>query len=487
MKPRHRRAFFLASFFLFTVIAPVLILSASGYRYDFQEGTLIQTGTLVLKTRPEGARIVINRREQAEKTPAKIQGLPPSRYWVQVEAEHFRPWKKELEVQGSKITLEDHIVLIPKQIPVNALLTEAVRTFAISQDGRKLVYVRKEPLKGDSLWLFDQEENESRLLFPLGPHGEGRLASDGADGTAGTIDRLLWLMDGQGVAFSVTTKKEKRYFMLGLAGVDRGERPYELIPPGSGEIDQWKWTRNGPSLFFLQGGRLYRADYETRSIETIIAEPVQGYATVEESLYFTTASPPSLFKQDLLTGERTKIADLPIEPAEGGEERLILSGRGGIALIDRHQQLWLIDDTTEGRYAPLAAQVESAVFNEGGDRLLYQAKGGLFVHYLEEGTAIPARSAGSFEQVSDKKEPILGPTWYGDQRHILYAAADTVYLSESGGGGVANADPLFRILGETPKFVYHDREDRLYFLFRDRLYQADLSFGRGRSLLGGRL
>lgn len=74
MTPRHRKAFFLGALFLFTIVAPVLILGASGYRYDFQEQELVPTGTLVLKSYPEGAKILINRKEAANRTPAEIQG-----------------------------------------------------------------------------------------------------------------------------------------------------------------------------------------------------------------------------------------------------------------------------------------------------------------------------------------------------------------------------------------------------------------------------
>ncbi|MBI3804464.1 MAG: PEGA domain-containing protein [Nitrospirae bacterium] len=499
MKPRHRKTLFLVSVFLFTIVAPVLILSASGYRYDFQEGTLVRTGTLVLKTQPAGAKIVIDQQEQKETTPAKIGGLPPAHYRVRVEADQFRPWSKEIEVRGNKITLADQIVLIPKQIPVSSLFPEEVRTFAVSQDGRKLSYVRRDATKGDSLWLFDLDQNETHLLFPLGEKSDptaGESAdSPNRESSANSIDRLLWLMDGQGIAFSVATKETKQYFILPLEGGVREGEPYAFVPPGKGEVDQWKWTRSGLSFFFLQGGLLYRAAYDIRSTTQVVPDQIQSYAISGETIYFTTASSPALFKQDLPTGKRIEIALLPTESDDidnKGNENLILSGRGKIALIDRHRQLWLIEDTAAGTYAPIAAHVQSAVFNEEGDRLLYQSynadvNAGLFVYYLKEGKTHPVREAGSFEQVLQKKEPILGPVWYSDRTHILYAANDTVYMAETGGEGFPTADPILRLKGEAPKFVYHDSDDKLYFLFRNRLYQADLSFGRTSSFLGGRL
>ena len=168
MKPRYRRVFFLGALFLFTIVAPVLILGASGYRYDFQGQALVPTGTLVLKSYPEGARIRINQREGTDRTPAEIQGLLPSRYVLEVNSEDFRPWRKEVEIQANRITVEDQILLIPKRIAFSSVSAKEIRTFAVSPDGRKLIYVhRKSAEEAESLW-FDWEslpgvDTETRL------------------------------------------------------------------------------------------------------------------------------------------------------------------------------------------------------------------------------------------------------------------------------------------------------------------------------------
>ena len=480
MKLRYRRALFLGAFFLFTAIAPVVILGASGYRYDFQERVLVPTGTLVLKSYPQGAKIRINDREAAKRTPAEIQGLPPSRYALEVTADHFRPWRKEVEIRGNRITVEDQILLIPKRIAVSSVLTEEIRTFAVSPDGRNLVYVRRgKSDDGESLWFFDLDENKERLLFPLTSKERGALSSDGS------IDRLLWLMEGRGVAFSISTAASKRYFILALPKGERGEEAYEFSPPGSGEIAQWKWSKSGLNLFFIQVESLYRADYGKRSIERVIPDRVQEYALLGDFLYFVTISPPVLFKQNLVTQERTEIAALPIEPAEERlQGQLVLSAQGRIALIDRHRVLWLIEDVPSGAVAPVAGGVQAALFDAAGKQLLYQTKQGLVIYHIEEAGTLGAREAGSFETVL-RKEAVVGPVWYSDQSHILYGAGNAVYITETGGQGPPNTYSLLRIPGETPKFVYHDR-DRIYFLFRNRLYQADLSFAKPRSLLGSR-
>jgi|GEM_PF-7081624 len=480
MKLRFRRALFLGAFFLFTIIAPVVILRASGYRYSFQQGELVPTGTLVLKSYPDGARIFINRREEPTRTPAEVQGLSPSRYLLEVNVDGFRPWRKEVEVVANRISVENQILLIPKRIAISSILNEEVRTFAVSPDGQNLLYVRRgKPDEAESLWLFNSDEKKEILLFPLGSNGKETLPPNAS------IDRLLWLREGQGIAFSVSTAAARRYFIVALPRDERGEALFEFTPPKGGEVEQWKWSRRGLDLFFMQEGQLYRADYEKRAVEQVIPDRIQGYALLNQVLYFVTASPPVLFKQDLATGEKTRIAELPIEPIEGrGLEQLVLSVEGKIALIDRHKILWMIDDVSSGAALPVAGEVQAALFDQDGGKLLYQTKQGLTVYHLKQETILGAPEVGSFRMVVQRKGAIIGPTWYSDQFHILYGADDAVYMTETGGQGPPNTDQLLRIPGEAPKFVYHDR-DQFYFLFRNRLYQADLSFGR-RSLLGSR-
>lgn len=480
MKPRYRRVFFLGALFIFMTVAPVLILGASGYRYDFQGQALVPTGTLLLKSVPEGAKIHINRREETDRTPAEIQGLLPSRYLLEVNSEDFRPWRKEVEIQANRMTVEDRILLIPKRIPFSSVSAKEIRTFAVSPDGRKLIYVhRKSAEEAESLWLFDLERGEERLLFPEADQTGALSAED-------SIDRLFWLADGRGAAFSVSSSRSKRYFILAVREAEERDRPFEWTPPERGEVDHWKGTQSGLHLFFMQGESLYRADYETRSIAQVTPDRVQGYTLLENFLYFVAASPPVLFRQDLVTGERTLLAKLPIEPVESKiPERLVVSPQGKIALIDRHHILWLIDDIPSAVPLPVASGVQTVLFNGDGQRLLYQTKQGIFIYHLEEGKSLGGREAGSFETAVRRKESVIAPVWYSDQFHILYGVGDTVYITEIGGQAPPNTDPLFRIPGEAPQFVYHDN-DQLTFLFRKRLYQADLSFGRPRSTLLGR-
>lgn len=88
----------------FVIIAPITILAALGYRYDFSQHRLERTGTLMVRTQPKGARIYLNGKLSSEKTPAVIRFLPPGDFEVKVEKEGYRTWQKRFTVMVDRVT-----------------------------------------------------------------------------------------------------------------------------------------------------------------------------------------------------------------------------------------------------------------------------------------------------------------------------------------------------------------------------------------------
>lgn len=470
MKLVYRKTFFWTAVFLFLVAAPLLILNASGFRYDFQEKSLIQTGTLVLKTQPAGARVWINREEQDERTPAEIERLLPRRYSVRVEADDFHPWQKEVEVRQAEITLKE-ILLIPKRVPLVPVVSKGVRTFALSPDSRHLAYAREEE-GSESVWLLNLDEKKEDLLF--------RLKEPERPGYS--IDRLFWSTDGRHLAASAASPGEERKKYL-LTETQPGAPPFEIILPGREGSGEWQWSEDGKSFFFSHQRSLYRADPIKRTIEQVVSGEITGYTTVGEALYYVAKASATLFKKDLRSQEQILLHPIQVG-ADGSKERgdrFISSNDGRMALLDRNGTLWLLDLKTESKEGskgkpvagPIASDVESATFSEDG-RLLYQTEKGLFVYYLKEAGPDWGQRAGTSEALVRQESPTFGSIWYSDQAHILFGMGETVFISET--GEKPSIYPLVRTPGESPRFVYNKIKEALYLVYRDQLYQADLSF-----------
>lgn len=471
MKVVYRKTFFWSAVLLFLVAAPLLILNASGFRYDFQEKSLIQTGTLVLKTRPAGARVWLEQKEQDETTPAEIERLLPQRYAVRIEADNFHPWQKEVEVRQAEITLNDQILLVPKRLPLVPVVSEGVRTFALAPDGRHLVYTRRDADRKESVWLRHLDEKSEALLFTLKN-----------DEDAHSVDRLLWSSDNQHLAAAASSREGdlKRYF---LTGAEPGDSVFEIVLPGREDSAQWNWSEDGKRFFFLHRQVLYQADPVRRTIEEVVSEKVTGFTTAGADLYFVSEDDRGLFKKRL-GAQEAPILLHSIRSEEGKEDpkkedHLILSSDGKMALLDRAGRLSMVDlnadPETETKVYPIASDVESARFSEDGRRLLYQTAKALVVHHRSDAIPDWGAKAGATEMLVRQSKPAIGTVWYGDQAHVLYSSGETVYIAEAGEKPIIY--PLIRTPGESPRFVYHhEGDDLLYLLYRETLYRADLSF-----------
>lgn len=479
MKPAYRTGFFLAAVFLFLVAAPLLILRASGFRYDFQDMSLVPTGTLVLKTYPEGATVLINDRKQGLTTPAEISGLPPERYLIRVEAENYYPWQKQLEIRQNQVTAEEEILLIPKKIPVSTLVPQGVRAFALSPDGRHLVFAQRMN-HGDEIRLLHLSEKKEEFLHRI------EQAHDKAAGpTTDTVERFLWSPDGRHIAVSYLNRNNqtRRYFLIGLSAEDK---PFEL-PGLSGGIRDWSWGTLEPSFFFIHRQRLYRVDYSTKRVELLISEPVRVYTVIRDEIYFLTVASQALFKRNIGLESQAPVEVASLDALQGAA-RFITRNHTKIGLLDSGGRLWMIDLNGRSGTYPIASGVRDASFNEEGDRLLLQTSEGLSVYRLEKDSLLSDEKLGRAERVVHSKDKLFSPLWHHRHPYIFYAGKEAVFIAPVGGEGTA-AYPVVKTPGEEPRFSYAPRSggEKLYFLYQEGIYEADLSFEKAGSAEAPRL
>lgn len=131
-----RRALYISFIIAFLIIAPGVIIYASGYKIKISNGfkiglNLQKTGILVLDTKPRGAKIYLNgepqqflfkklysKKESFMATPAKIKNLLPGEYEVGMELDGYWNWGKKLTVAPGASTYAEDVYLFKKSLPV---------------------------------------------------------------------------------------------------------------------------------------------------------------------------------------------------------------------------------------------------------------------------------------------------------------------------------------------------------------------------------
>ncbi len=79
-----RTIFLISCILLFFIIAPIIILMAAGYRYDWQAGFLRENGAVSIDVKPSSAIAFLDSVKIQDKMPIRLASITPRKYKVQI-------------------------------------------------------------------------------------------------------------------------------------------------------------------------------------------------------------------------------------------------------------------------------------------------------------------------------------------------------------------------------------------------------------------
>lgn len=123
MTRKTRRIIFILFLIAFLILAPVIILYARGYSFDWDKKTIVATGGIYLKSLPSKAEIYINDKPKG-KTNKLVGRLIPRIYEIKIIKQDYHPWQKELGVEARLVTKASDILLVPFNPKISLKATE---------------------------------------------------------------------------------------------------------------------------------------------------------------------------------------------------------------------------------------------------------------------------------------------------------------------------------------------------------------------------
>ncbi len=106
----------------FLITAPLIILYATGYRYNRKRGTVQGTGAITISTKPKGATVSLNGIVQNELTPFRVTQLSPTTYHVKIEKQGYTSWETNALVEPWENKLYSSVRLFsltpPEPLPI---------------------------------------------------------------------------------------------------------------------------------------------------------------------------------------------------------------------------------------------------------------------------------------------------------------------------------------------------------------------------------
>jgi len=210
MTRRKRTILFFTLTVLFFLLAPAVIFYSQGYRLDWDNKKITQTGGLFIKAEPKQVEIYING-ELAKKTDflfgsALINNLLPKEYKVRVEKAGYFTWEKTLEIKEKEVTEAKSIVLFPSNMDFLAL-SKNIEDFWFSPDGKIAALKEKNAQSNNwSLTLYDFPKKIKSALL-----NEKTISQAGAD-----LLNLEFSKNTPEIFFDVGTKEQIKSFSLRL-------------------------------------------------------------------------------------------------------------------------------------------------------------------------------------------------------------------------------------------------------------------------------
>lgn len=102
---------------LFFVMAPLIIFYTAGYRYNWENHVVDQTGVLSIDTQPRDAQVSLNGIVIDKRLPIRLANRAPGTYRVTIERPGYKRWEKEVTVDSKQTTYIRNITLFRETLP----------------------------------------------------------------------------------------------------------------------------------------------------------------------------------------------------------------------------------------------------------------------------------------------------------------------------------------------------------------------------------
>jgi len=307
MTKKTRTILFLIFLFLFLLIAPSAIFYSQGYRLDFENKKLTQTGGFFLNAEPKQVEIYIDGK-LAKKTDfffgsALVENLLPKRYKIEVKKEGYLSWEKKLEIREKEVTEVKNLVLFPKNLNFN-ILTKKAENFWFLPDEKKIILMERDE-EGFALKLYDLEKNIKSHLV-----GEVDVYSGGAD-----LMNLEFSENSKEIYLGIAMKEQEKTFILKLDKLPPQLVEKEIIPPPENILASQK--QNQDVYYLDNSGYVFKNEVKlTEKLFPVQPETKYALEIFQDFVFLDEGQTLYLFSSDSKSFEKffDRINDLKISP-----------------------------------------------------------------------------------------------------------------------------------------------------------------------------
>lgn len=456
---------FCASFF---VITTAVLLYVYGYRFSFERGIFIYSGSLTIKATPEEVTIFID----GEEVPSNkagilnqsylITGLVPGKHSVEVKAPGYHSWAKDVIIQSGISTEFWNVFLVEENIGKS--------NQERSEDTKQMYPAPKDP----DLIVYAQQNQEGVKII-LADTQEGDQGQDVIAELPGY--QLLPTEAKENIEWSPTEK----YLLVPVtkdgvrdtAFVRIKDEELEMVSvlTGKTNIHHLRWNPEEKSqVFYQEGTTLVQTDVREKELDYITRfEDIQTYDLSENYLFFLK-SDGHIYRIPLASGNVNSAIQIT-------REAVPLSAGDRFSLIAYNQTRFTLQNETSGElwlYNRFGAEVfyerilntdaKGSQFSNDGKKLLYYTDSQAFVYYLRDWKVQPIRNRGDIQPLVRLANNLRFPQWHLDYEHVLYVIDGRVKIIELDNREAQYIEDVVTFTDAVLQVLPRFGENKIYFL-----------------------
>ncbi|MFA6963653.1 MAG: hypothetical protein WC227_02965 [Patescibacteria group bacterium] len=213
---------------LITFVALSIAFYAQGYRYDFKNLKLINTGVLVLEYQPRDSMVYINDKQISAISGNIAKNYRPGMYSIRVSKANYTSYEQETKVSPRSVTIFDKVTLF---------LTNPVISPLSDQSKLNLLSAPSEDLTNSNVLSHSKYEiwSGDRLITRF----------------AAPIDKAIWYTDLRHIVY----KQGDEIRVIG----DDGKNDTLLIKLTSSTNIKFVISSRGDEIYYQESGKNYQA------------------------------------------------------------------------------------------------------------------------------------------------------------------------------------------------------------------------------------
>ena len=152
-----RRIFFYFLTAIFFIFAPILVMYSIGYRLDWNNKSIVETGVISIDIQPKDAIVYISGVKINKKLPLQLTNRLPGTYELRIEKIGYKTWEKNIDVKSKQTTYIKDINLLRDLLPIPVF----------SKDDRKISYIYPSASGNFLILIIDKNNSKIIELFNL--------------------------------------------------------------------------------------------------------------------------------------------------------------------------------------------------------------------------------------------------------------------------------------------------------------------------------